>query len=76
MLLDYKDVQNEVQAVIAAVSRENGLDHFEIFRHSVTKIKFKLFLEGLRRKYFYDDILIVMDNLPIHRSLEVKELMD
>ena len=62
--------------MIAAVSRENGLDHFEIFRHSVTKIKFKLFLEGLRRKYFYDDILIVMDNLPIHRSLEVKELMD
>ena len=59
ILLDYKEVQNEVQAVIAAVSRERGLDHVEVFRHSVTKRNFKVFLEGLRQKYLYDDILIM-----------------
>ena len=46
---------------MAAVSREFGLEHIEIFRHSITKIRFKLFLEGLRRKYPFDDILLVMD---------------
>ena len=59
--LDYKQLQIQVKAIIAAASREYGLDHIEVFRHSITKIKFKLFLEGLRRKFPFDDILIVMD---------------
>jgi len=65
-----------VKAVIAAVSRERGLDQIDVFRHSITKIKFKLFLEGLRRRYPFDDILLVMDQLSLHKSVDVKELMD
>ena len=74
--LDYKQLNIEVKAIIAAVSRENGLEHIEVFRHSCTKIKFKLFLEGLRRKYFFDDILLVMDQLSLHKSGDVRDLMD
>ena len=74
--LDYKQLQLEVKAIIAAVSRENGLDHMEVFRHSTTKIKFKLFLEGLRRKFPFDDIILVMDQLSLHKAADVKELMD
>jgi len=74
--LDYKELQIEVKAVILAVSRESGVEHFDVFRHSVNKIKFKLFLEGLRRRFPFDDILLVMDQLSLHKSLEVKELMD
>ena len=59
--LDHKSLELEVKSIIAGVSRERGLDHIDVFRHSFTKIKFKLFLEGLRRKYPFDDILIVMD---------------
>ena len=39
--LDYQSKTCEVKAVIAAVSREFGLDHFMVFRHSVTKAKYK-----------------------------------
>jgi len=66
----------EVKAIVAAVSREYGLEHFEVFKHSVNKIKFKFFLEGLRSKFPFDDILLVMDNLNLHKSDEVVELMD
>ena len=58
------------------MSREYGLDYLDIYRHSITKVKFKLFLEGLRRKFPFDDILLVMDNLQLHKSGEVKDLMD
>ena len=67
---------NEVKAIIAAVSREYGLEHIDVFSRSITKIKFKLFLEGLRRKFPFDDILLVMDNLSLHKSIEVRALMD
>ena len=56
--LDYQEVQNEVKAIIAAVSRERGLEHVEVYRHSITKAKYKQFLDSLRRKYPFDDIMV------------------
>ena len=76
VVLDYKQLPCEVKAITAAVSREYGLDHIEVFSHSITKIKFKLFLEGLRRKHPFDDIMLVMDQLSMHKSTDVKELMN
>lgn len=35
-----------------------------------------MFLEALRLKYPFDDILLVMDNLRLHKSDEIKERMD
>ena len=61
VLVDYKEIQTEVKAIIAAVSREIGLDYIQVYRRSINKIKFKMFLEGLRRKFPFDDILLVMD---------------
>ena len=75
-LLDFKQLRCEVKAILCAVSRENGLDFLDVYRHSITKIKFKLFLEGLRRKFPFDNILLVMDNLNLHKSNEVKDRMD
>ena len=46
------------------------------FDYSVDKGKFKLYLDELRRKYFYDDICIYLDNLSVHISKEIKERMD
>ena len=51
------------KAIILAVSREKGLDHFEVFDFSIDKKKFMTFLDNLRSKYLYDDILLMMDNL-------------
>ena len=56
------------KAIILAVSRERGLDHMEVFNFSIKKEKFLVFLENLRSKYLYDDILLVMDNLSLHKS--------
>lgn len=66
--VDARQVKNDVKAIVAAVSREYGVDHIQVFRNSVTKAKFKIFLEGLRSKHPFDDILLVMDNLSVHKS--------
>ena len=46
--LDNKEAQTEVRAIIAAVSRERGVDHVEVFKRSVTKRNFRIFLHNLR----------------------------
>ena len=45
--LDARKLKDEVWAITAAVSREYGVDHIQVFKNSVTKAKFKIFLEGL-----------------------------
>ena len=47
-----------------------------IFDSSVTINKFKVFLDELRRKYFYDDLCIFMDRLSVHISKKIIERMD
>ncbi len=46
------------------------------FENSVTIPKFKIYLEELRRRYFFDDLCIYLDNLSVHRSRDVRERMD
>ena len=46
------------------------------FKNSVDIPKFKIYLEELRARYFFDDICIYMDNLSVHRSLAVRERLD
>ena len=59
--LDNKSLDINAISIIAAVSREYGLDHIELFGRSISKIKLRIFLEGLRSKYPFDNILLVMD---------------
>ena len=47
-----------------------------LFDSSVTINKFKVFLDELRRKYFYDDLCIFMDRLSVHVSKRTIERMD
>ena len=74
--IDMKSFGKETIAVLAAISKENGLDHLAIFKQSVNIPKFKEFLQDLRDKYFFEDICIYMDNLAVHRSNHVKERLD
>ena len=53
-----------------------GLEHIEIHNNSINKQKFKAFLENLRAKFPFDDVILVMDNLSFHKSRDVKERMD
>jgi transposase len=63
-------------AVLAGVSQERGVDLAMIFEKSVNIPKFKMWLEELRARHFFDDICIVMDNLAVHHSREVVNRMD
>ena len=46
------------------------------FEKSVNIEKFKLWLDELRARYFFDDICLVMDNLRVHHSNAAIERID
>ena len=43
---------------------------------SINKKKFFTFLETLRLKYPFEDILLMMDNLSLHKAKDTKKRMD
>jgi transposase len=46
------------------------------FDRSVNRDKFKVFLDELRSRYFFEDICILMDNLNVHRSNDVMDRLE
>ena len=46
------------------------------FNRSVNVTKFKIFLEELRSAWPFDNMLLVMDNLRIHKNEEIIERMN
>ena len=63
-------------AVIIAISREFGVEEVAIHDKSINKTKFKVFLDELRAKNPFDNIILMMDNLSFHKSWDTKERMD
>ena len=74
--IDKSWIKEPSKAILLAVSQEMGLDHLEIHNNSINKRKFKSFLDHLRAKFPFDNMVLVMDNLSIHKSREVRERMD
>ena len=62
--------------MLAGVSEQLGTDLVMLFDYSVDKKKFKVYLDELRARYFFDDICIYFDNLSVHKSHEIRERMD
>ena len=63
-------------AVLAGVSKEEGVDMVMVFEDSVNKEKFKMYIDALRLKYPADDICFFIDNLSVHRSYEVRRHLE
>ena len=74
--VDWTHLGTGAIAVVAAVSRERGVDLAMTFRRSLNVPKYKIFLETLRRTFPFDNIILVKDNLRIHRNKEILERMD
>ena len=64
--VDMDRLKEPTLAVLAGVSKENGLEHFKIFERSVNKEKFEEWLEELRAKIGQDPALLFLDNLGVH----------
>ena len=60
-----------VYALILAISEENGLEHYRIFKKSVNKEKFTEYLDELYIANKHEKIAIFADNMAVHRSHEV-----
>ena len=66
----------KVQAVLFAISREAGVELVQVHDKSINKQKFKQFLDELRAKNPFLDMMLIMDNLKLHKSKDTKERMD
>ena len=63
-------------AVIGAISREKGVELMMKFPKSINVMRFKILLEELRCRNPYDNMILVMDNLAVHRSQHTVERMN
>ena len=76
MKIDQSEAYTETYAVLLAVSREKGIELVDIYEKSINKVKFKHFLDRLRQLNFYDDMMLMMDNISFHKSQDTKNRMD
>ena len=74
--LDLSKTPTAAVAVVAAVSRERGIELLMCFPKSINQVKFKVFLEELRRINLFEDMLLVMDNLMVHKCKHMQERLD
>ena len=63
-------------AVLAGVSKEEGVVMVSIFEDSINKEKFKIFTNQIRSKYHKDKICFYFDNLSVHRSYDVRRHLE
>ena len=75
MTVDTKALEEPTLALLAGVSKENGIEHFMTFHRSVNIPKFKDYLQALREANGEDKICIFMDNLSAHTSKKSKEAL-
>ena len=66
MSIDQANLNETTLALLAGISKENGLEHFQIFEKSVNTAKFKEYLAGLRAANPDKKICLFMDNLGAH----------
>ena len=69
---DLSKVDAKAIAVIGAVSRERGMELAMTFPRSINIVRFKIFLQQLRDKYPFDNLLLMMDNLGVHKSNQAR----
>ena len=63
------------QALLAAISAEQGLVSYAIHKGSIDTSKFIRFLEGLRDAMGTEPFCLFMDNLSVHKTKVSKETL-
>ena len=66
--VDQDKLKEPTLALLSAISKEKGQEHYQIFEKSVNIPKFKQYLQELRAANGDDKICLFLDNLSTHRS--------
>ena len=61
MTVDVARLEEPTLALLSAISKEKGQEHYKIFENSVNVAKFKDYLTELRAKNAGDKICLFMD---------------
>ena len=75
MRVDDAKLKEPTLALLASISTEKGLEHYQIFHKSVDKKKFEEWLRGLKESSGDDKVCLFMDNLGAHTSDDSKKVM-
>ena len=68
MTIDQANLNEPTLALLAGISKDRGLEHYQIFEKSVNVDKFKEYLAGVRAANPEKRICLFMDNLGAHTS--------
>ena len=61
--LDQKALKTRMTALLASISKDQGMDHWMTFDDSVDSDKFKIWFVKLRQKYPFKKLALFLDNL-------------
>ena len=75
MTVDVAMLEEPTLAMLAGISKENGVEHFRVFELSVNVDKFIEYLDGVKSANPDDKICLFMDNLSAHTSERSKAAM-
>ena len=68
MTFDGAKLNEPTLALLAAISKDKGLEHWQLFPKSVNVTKFKEWLAGLKAANSDEKLCLFMDNLGVHRA--------
>ena len=75
IFVDQANFHIKAQAFLGVIGLNMGLVHYKMYDMSVNATKFMGFLKELRRRLPKGEVVIYMDNLSVHKTPAVKEVM-
>ena len=75
MRVDCDKLNEPTRALLCGISKEKGVEHFEIYAKSVNIDKFKIYCQNLRAKNEGQRLCLFMDNLSTHTSKKSQKEM-
>ena len=69
--INIADTNTPALALVAAVSRERGLEHWRLYDFSLNADRYMEFLDGVAADHPEGNVAIFMDNLRVHHSKKV-----
>ena len=73
--MDQANFYIKAQAFLGVIALNMGLVHYKMYDMSVNAKKFMGFLKELRPRLQKGEVVIYMDNLSVHKTPAVKEVM-